>query len=319
MPSRPSHHRRNTSTTLVNSRSFRMPSAFTIFRAAVYGAVLLWTLICLAIAGHFQSILASSNLTTFVPLAIFVSCAGFLIIASLLLFSLKRVKNPISTRIELASLGLVGILWIALSSLLTTSDANDADVECYTSSTSTTLVDDPSFSTDVYHAQYRVLEAFSVFNAILIWGFFAILLALAIKHHFSGETQVWYCPVTSYPWFAKYSNKSKKALPKLPAPVTARTGGSRSKAKDPEYRKDYDDEEKENARVHRGYKDEREPRHARSHSRSRQAPPPPPPKYYDYERTRAPAAARTTDRYNRRERNPSQVRDKYARDASPRR
>lgn len=260
-----------------------MPPLFNIIRACVYLAVVLWSVICLAIAGHFHSLLVASDLTRFIPFAIFVCSAGLLIILVLLAFGFRKQMNPISTRIELGCLGLAGTFWLALGAFLITSASESADVECFSSETSTVPVENPSFSTETYHAQYRVLEAFSLFNVILIWGFLLLLLVLVLREHFKGETQVWYCPVTVYPWLNSYS----KSSPKLPSPVTARRGRSRS----------------------RGYTEKEDFR--RPSQRSQR---------YGGNRVgrtshKAPAKARTTDRY----RSPTQVKDKFARDASPRR
>ncbi len=72
-----------------------------------------------------------------------------------------------STRVELGLLGLLGVLWLALSVFLATSESAEADVECFAANASSDPSDLPSFSTATYHAQYRVLMAFSIFNAIL--------------------------------------------------------------------------------------------------------------------------------------------------------
>ncbi|KAH7929459.1 hypothetical protein BV22DRAFT_1029508 [Leucogyrophana mollusca] len=210
-----------------------MPSKFNIVRASIYGAALLWTIICLAIAAHFQSLLVITDLTRFVPFSIFVCSASLLILVVLLGCSVLRNGNPISTRIELGCLGLLGTFWLALGAFLASSDSENADVECFASESDTDPIDIPGFSTDTYQAQYRVLEAFSLFNVILIWGFLLFLLGMALRHHFRVNRRVWYISVTSYPWFGKGSSSGAK----LPAPVSAR---SRSRSRGRNY--DRDDE-----------------------------------------------------------------------------
>ncbi|KAI9448206.1 hypothetical protein H4582DRAFT_2068736 [Lactarius indigo] len=202
-----------------------MFSTFNIIRASIYSLVFLWSIICLAIAAHFQSVLSASDLTRFVPFAIFVSSATLAIILVLSAFSVRSNMNPVSTRIELGCLGLMGTFWIALGAFLASSDSETASVECYVSATNLTPIDD-GFSTETYQAQYRVLEAFSLFNAILIWGFLLLLFGLALKHHTNGHKDIWFSPVTTFDWFGRGS--SKKAG-KLPAPVTS--GRSRSQSK----------------------------------------------------------------------------------------
>jgi hypothetical protein len=195
-----------------------MPSRFNIVRASIYGIVLAWTAICLAIAGHFQNLLVITDLTRFVPFAIFVSAASLLILLVLLVCSILRNGNPISTRIELGCLGLLGTFWLALGAFLASSDSENADVECFSADSGSELVDVAGFSTETYQAQYRVLEAFSLFNVILIWGFLFFLLGMALKHYYRVNRNVWFISVTSYPWFGPKSKSSK-----LPEPVTARS------------------------------------------------------------------------------------------------
>ncbi|KAI0307329.1 hypothetical protein B0F90DRAFT_1687420 [Multifurca ochricompacta] len=132
--------------------------------------------------------------------------------------------NPVSTRIELGCLGLMGTFWIALGAFLASSDSETASVECFVSENDLTPIDG-GFSTETYQAQYRVLEAFSLFNAILIWGFLLLLFGLAIKHYTNGHKDIWLSPVTTFDWFSRGSEKAGK----LPAPVTARRSRSQSK------------------------------------------------------------------------------------------
>ncbi|KIM90813.1 hypothetical protein PILCRDRAFT_811301 [Piloderma croceum F 1598] len=195
-----------------------MPSAFNIARAAIYATVLLWTIICLAVDVHLHGLLATSDLTRFIPFAIFVCSASLIIMLSLLGFTLMRERSPISTRIELGCLGLAGTFWLSLGAFLATSDSESADVECFASAGSTSdVIDMPGFSSDTYHAMYRVLEAFSLFNTILVWGFLVFLSALVLRQHFMGHRSMWYCAVTSYPWFGKGKGSG------LPNPVASRS------------------------------------------------------------------------------------------------
>ncbi|KAG6378538.1 hypothetical protein JVT61DRAFT_12801 [Boletus reticuloceps] len=144
-----------------------MPSKFNIIRATLYAVVLAWTIICLAIAAHFQTLLVITDLTRFVPFAIFVCSVSLLILLVLLVCSALRSRNPISTRTELGCLGLLGTFWLALGAFLASSDSVNADVECFSSVDETQVVSVAGFSTETYQAQYRVLEAFSLFNVIL--------------------------------------------------------------------------------------------------------------------------------------------------------
>jgi hypothetical protein len=221
---------RSHSSTIVLCGFFRMPPVFNLIRIGVFVAVLLWTVIVLAIAIHFHGLLLTNDLTRFIPFAIFVSAATIVLLLALLLFGLKKA-NPISTRIELACLALDGLLWLVLAAFLITSDAEDASVECFTSDSASNQVpiEMPGFTTEIYQAQYRVLEAFSLFNVILIWLFLLLLLFLAWRHHSLGNRTVWTTPVTAVTWFSPSQYAAKEKESKLPPPVTARVDRSKSK------------------------------------------------------------------------------------------
>ncbi|KAF9451739.1 hypothetical protein P691DRAFT_807080 [Macrolepiota fuliginosa MF-IS2] len=189
-----------------------MSSLFNTIRVALYGVVLLFTVICLAMAAHFQAVLAASDLTRFVPFAIFVCAASLFIFTILLVFGfLLRERNPISTRIELASLGLAGVFWLVLGVYLTTSESQNADVECFASETSQVVLDPEvaSFRTEQYQAMYRVLNAFALMNAVLVIFACFTLLFLAIRRHRNGEKHMWHGPVTSCAWFNAYSKSGQ--------------------------------------------------------------------------------------------------------------
>ncbi|KAF9534314.1 hypothetical protein CPB83DRAFT_756369 [Crepidotus variabilis] len=185
----------------------KMPNLFSTIRASIYGTVLLFTVICVAMAGHFQAVLAASDLTRFVPFAIFVCSASLFIFVILLAFSfLLKGRNPISTRIELACLGLAGLFWLILGVYLTTSDAQSADVQCFSGDQLEVPLDEEiaDFHTDQYQAMYRVLNAFSLMNAALVIFACFSLLFLAFRRHRKGDEHMWHGPVTSCAWFGGY-------------------------------------------------------------------------------------------------------------------
>ncbi|ESK96015.1 hypothetical protein Moror_7360 [Moniliophthora roreri MCA 2997] len=209
------HDSRSSSRPLNSSRNkSRMPSLFNIIRGVIFASAILFSIICLAMAGHFQNVLAASDLTRFVPFAIFVCSASLFIITVLLSCSLAlKERNPISTRIEIVCLGLAGILWLVLGVYLTTSESQDADVECFASETATQPLDPSAamFHTDQYQAMYRVLMIFALLNAILLLASFTGLLSLAWRKHKQGDQHMWYGPVTSCAWFNSYSKPTKRS------------------------------------------------------------------------------------------------------------
>ncbi|KAF5369917.1 hypothetical protein D9758_001033 [Tetrapyrgos nigripes] len=195
-------------------RKSRMPSLFNTIRGSIYFAALIFTIICLAMAGHFGAVLANSDLTRFVPFSLFVCVATLLIVVVLYGFSFfLRERNPISTRIELGCLGLAAVFWLALGVYLATSDSGDADVECFALGSSTPVDESSaSFQTEQYQAMYRVLNAFSLLNATLSLGLFF----LALRKHRRGDDHMWYGPVTSGAWFNEYNRRHGRKSSILP-------------------------------------------------------------------------------------------------------
>jgi len=162
-------------------------------------------------AGHFQAVLLPSDLTRFVPFAIFVCSASMLIFIVLLAFSfLFRERNPISTRTELACLGLTGMFWLILGTFLVSSDSKAAEVECFASESTVPLPNNlATFHTDQYQAMYRVLMTFALMNAVLILFSALTLLGLALRRHRFGDSHMWHGPVTSCAWFNNYNKNVK--------------------------------------------------------------------------------------------------------------
>ncbi|KZW04029.1 hypothetical protein EXIGLDRAFT_827960 [Exidia glandulosa HHB12029] len=203
-----------------SSFSFCWPGMHNVLnfaRFCVYLAIMAWTVIVLAIAAHFEQMLVSSDLTRFVPLAIFISATTLLVILGLLLAPVTLRHNPISTLYELCSLGLLGVFWIALGAY--TASAEMGEVECFADEDETEPIEVPGFSTDDYHAQYRALEGFSLINAFLLLGFLLFMLALAFLQHKKGYSP-WSTPMPLFPWFSRRGNRQRPS--KLPPPVTSK-------------------------------------------------------------------------------------------------
>lgn len=86
----------------------------------------------------------------------------------------------------------------------------------------------PAVNTETFHAQYRVLEAFTFFNIILIWAFMLMLLFLAVRHHRWGHKMVWLWSVTAFPWFGGQDMQTGKLGPLPPPASTKRSTSTRS-------------------------------------------------------------------------------------------
>jgi len=197
-------------------------TVFNIIRISMYSAVIAWTLIVLGLAIHLDQMLIANDLTRFIPLAIFVSAATLLIIPALIIFGfINRAFLIQQVRAELAFTGLLGLLWFILG--IYTALEKDTEVECDFNGDGDWIESD-EFSTDTFHAQYHTLEAFSIFNAILLFAFFFLLLLLALRDHRAGETEVWQDPVVDHYWFgdAAATAPRKQMSQGLPAPVTTK-------------------------------------------------------------------------------------------------
>jgi len=193
-----------------------MLSVFNIVRLSIYAAVCVWTFIVLGLAVHLEHMLISNDLTRFIPLAIFISVCTLIILPTLVTFGFLRRQFLVQqTRVELGFVGLLGLLWFILG--IYTATAQDTEVECDMDGDGNWEESD-EFSTDTFQAQYHTIEAFAIFNAILLFAFFFLLLILAIRQRRQGNTEVWVAPVTQNPWFGATPPPSGKGLPE---PVTA--------------------------------------------------------------------------------------------------
>jgi len=205
-----------------------MLSFFNIVRFVIFFTVMAWSLIVLGLSAFFDHLIISSDMTRYVPFAIFLAVCTLVIIPTLLITgSLKRGGLMSQVRTELAFTGLLGLLWLILG--LSTASAEDSIITCDFDG-SGDFVESDEYSTDMYHEQLRVLRAFSIFNALLLLGFFLFLLFLTIRQHLMGRTFVWTSRSTTYPWFggvpdvpAKEWNVSQESLG-LPEPVTSKKG-----------------------------------------------------------------------------------------------
>jgi len=201
-----------------------MLSIFQTIRLAIYITVLAWSLIVLGLGSFFDHLIIMNDLTRYVPLAIFVAVCTLLIVPTLLLAnSFKHTLILTQVRSELAFVGLLGLFWFILG--VSTGSGENSIIECDFTGDGD-FVESDEYSTDMYHAQLRVLKAFSIFNAVLLLGFFLFLLVLAVRQHRMGRTFVWTSGVASYPWFggapvvpSKEFNVSQDSLP---PPVTAK-------------------------------------------------------------------------------------------------
>lgn len=82
-----------------------------------------------------------------------------------------------------------------------------------------------------HNPQYVLMKPFQMCSladfACAVLGFLLMLLVLAVRHHRLGYKQVWTSSVAAYPWFATKSGGGQKQKT-LPAPVTARRSRSQS-------------------------------------------------------------------------------------------
>jgi len=227
-----------------------MYNFFPLVRACLLGAVAAWTLIVLGIAIHFQmSFVDSSAELTYVSLAVFVAAVTLALFLVVLVAPCnKKVSTILRTKWELVWLGALAILWTSLAGYTTSPAAKDSEVECWEEDDDGNIVEDnvQGYSNDVYHARYRVLQAFAFFNCILIIFLFLFILGLAFWHHKRGRYVIWTTPTTSVGWFDRPTGKATGRH--LPAPVT-----QRKSHKDERYEK-WDNEKETGSGRKRGFK-----------------------------------------------------------------
>lgn len=210
-------------------------NAFNTARLGIYGFVLLCTVISLSMAAKFAAVLSLDGLAKFVPFALIICILGIMIFVSLLSLSLMKERNPINTRKELHSLLAIGALYFIFGLVLLFLDAKDADVECFSSSSSTTVLDDSvaGFRTEQYHAMYRVMNAFILIGAISTLIPSSAMYYWAYRKARNGDQHMWYAPITQCAWFDVYSKNTN--LPTYEKRATRRHR-SRSTNRTPEAR-----------------------------------------------------------------------------------
>lgn len=210
-----------------------MLSVFNIIRISIFSAVIAWSLIVLGVAAHLNTILIANEYTRFIPLAIFIAVVTLLIIPALMIFGFVRKPFMIQqVRLELAFVGLLALLWFILG--IYTASAPDTEVECDFDGDGT-FEESDEFSTSTFYAQYHAIEAFSIFNAILLIIYFILLLLLSIRQSRAGYSEVWREPTTTYPWFGVDSGMAPKGgapLTDLPPPVLSKGKFGKSATKD---------------------------------------------------------------------------------------
>jgi len=196
-----------------------MPRLFNVIRVTLFAAVLLFSLIVLGLAAWLQSILEPSDLSRFVPIAILVSVLTLLCVSAILFYGSREHSYWITqTRCELLLVTVLGGIWLGLSLIM--SAQATPDVECPADDDG----DPSSYTTDIFHAQYHVLQAFAILETLLLLGYAIFLFTLAMRHHAAGRKQVWNARVNEAQWFSPTkaaSPSSEEKFTRLPPPVSA--------------------------------------------------------------------------------------------------
>jgi len=147
------------------------PNRLEALRIAIFALVFVSSLIALALAAHFLTVLQSNDLTHFIPFALFTSVASMIGMIALTGVVLVHKSKPVALKVELAIMAFVGILWLILSIFISTSPAESADVQCF--SDGGDLLDDLDgpFDSELFHAQYRALMAIGSVNALFFLSY----------------------------------------------------------------------------------------------------------------------------------------------------
>ncbi|KAF9504008.1 hypothetical protein BS47DRAFT_1355607 [Hydnum rufescens UP504] len=195
------------------------PRLFNVARTALFIASLVFAIVVLGVAAWLETILEPSTLTRFVPIAIFVSVFTVTFATIILFFGSREYSHAVTqTRFELVLVFLMGGFWLGLALFLSTQQA--LVVECSADDDG----DGPDYTTEMFHAQYHVLQAFSILETLLLMGYALFLFVLAMRHHASGRKQVWNARVTEAVWFnlpKKSSPTEKEKFTRLPPPILA--------------------------------------------------------------------------------------------------
>lgn len=102
---------------------------------------------------------------------------------------LVHKSKPSALKVELAIMGIVGILWLVLSIFISTSPAESADVQCFSDDGDLLAEDDGPFDSELFHAQYRALMAIGSVNAFSLLILCAVLTYMALRHF--NRTRDW--------------------------------------------------------------------------------------------------------------------------------
>jgi len=170
-------------------RWFPRPNRLEALRIAIFILVLVTSLVALALALHFLTVLQSNDLTHFVPFALFASVASIIGMIALIAIVLVHKSKPAALKVELAIMGFLGILWLILSIFISTSPAENADVQCFSDDGDLLDEDDGPFDSELFHAQYRALTAIGSVNAFSLLIMCAVLTYMALRHF--NRTRDW--------------------------------------------------------------------------------------------------------------------------------
>ncbi|KZT60586.1 hypothetical protein CALCODRAFT_515353 [Calocera cornea HHB12733] len=181
-------------------RSFAIMGLINWLRLSVFFVILIFGLIVMGLTAHFAEILVPSDLTRFVTVGLIVSIITLIVTTAIFLLGIFRTYiYAAQTRIELAWLGLLTVLWLALAVFLSMSA--DVEIDCADAGGAIQENQSVGMTSDEFEAEYRAMQACSFINAIMLAAWFLLLLSFAVAHHFSGYDYVWRTPVADYPWF----------------------------------------------------------------------------------------------------------------------
>ncbi|EJT98295.1 hypothetical protein DACRYDRAFT_118997 [Dacryopinax primogenitus] len=185
---------------MASRRSLPMMNVVNLLRLIVFFTILIFGLIVMGLTAHFAEILVPSDLTRFVTVGLVVSIITLIITTAIFLLGIFRTYiYAAQTRIELAWLGVLAVLWMALAVFLSASA--DVEIDCADAGGAIQENQSVGMTSDEFEAEYRAMQACSFINAILLVAWFLLLLSFAVAHHFSGYKEVWRTPVADYGWF----------------------------------------------------------------------------------------------------------------------
>jgi len=193
-----------------------------IIRLALFGTVLVFSIIVLGLAGNTISLLNGNipNQFTYAPLAVAISVITLVVLTPMIIVEFLR-RGAITSwlMVEMIICVVIGILWLA-----TAADASGSDVS-ESFSGSCDFIGTAKAVSELQTAchSWQAIQAFGYLNWIFLKAYATLLLILAVIQNSRGNKGIWQTPVSEVPFFGG-GNSASSGPPmtdKMGEPTTA--------------------------------------------------------------------------------------------------